>query len=309
MSGVTCCSGELKNTGIPKGKRLIDDGTKLYVVPLIADDGTVNGIDAADIATIDQAYIDALVENVDKSKRWYPIGSFTNVTNTRADPATESFSDGSSGITTQGVRTYTGWLLGVAPAYAGKIQSFGCDKIGIIAINDCGGVQGKASKDNTRLLPIAVNEASWYAVPILGSDTEIGKVQLSFEFSQLERDADLRVILKDQMLADADWMGTDGLIDVTATVSNIGTTGFDAVLTVDYDKLEDGENVVTGRTNAGFTVFNLTTNAAVTVTGAVEAPVGQYAIAFSAQTAGNVLEFTGIEDGQEITLQRVTTSV
>lgn len=303
MSKFCNCDGTLLNTGVPNSQKVISDGTVLYFVPLVSDAGAKNGIAIGD--TINQSYIDAKVQNADKSQRWYPVGKFTNVTDERADPITETFSDGSNAITQEGLRTFVGWLIGFTAAYLPKLDSFRCEKFGIIAINDCGDLIGKVSSDGQNLYPIQVNEKSLDSRLIKKSDTLSGKVQLSFEFAQTEYDGDLRVIPTSEMEADADWLDTPALLDAEATISAISTTGFTAAVAVKSDGTFSG-SVVTGRTTAGFTVFNVTTNSSVSVSGATEAPEGTYVITFSAQTSTDVLRVSGIENGVEIISQEIT---
>lgn len=303
MSIFCVCDGTLLNTGTPTRKRVIADGVKIFAVQLVADDGTRNSILSTD--TLNQAYFDALVANTDKSKRWFPIGTFENVTDERADPISETFSSGASVITQQGVRSFTGWLIDLAAAYVGKLQSFTCAKFGIYTIDECGNLVGSVSADGTKLYPIEVNGGSWDPRLIKRSDTLSGKVQLSFQFSQLESDANLRMILAEEMASDVDLLNTTGLLSASTTITNEATTGFTVALKVNYDGFTD-PTVVTGRTTAGFTLYNVTDSASVTVTGATEAPDGTYAITYAAQTSADILRLTGIEDSIEIETTLIT---
>jgi hypothetical protein len=299
MSANFCdCTGTLANTGTPSTKRTIADGAKLFLVNMVADDGTKNGIDSGDV--INQAYIDALVQNTDKSKRWYPVGKFTNVTDERADPTTESFDDGTTAITQQGVRTFTGWLLGLDAAYISKLRSFSCQRFGLYTVDECGNLVGSISKDGTKLYPIEVNDQSWEPRLIKTSNTAIGKIQLSFNFSQLENDSKLRMIKEDEMADDVDLLDTDGLLSAKAVLNGAATTtGFTVDLTVDYSGFLNPVKV-TGRLLAGFTAYNVTQATSITLTSATEAPEGTYAIVMPAQTAGDVIRLNGIANGIEI---------
>ena len=286
------CNGSILNTGTPSKQRVIASGVKLIALRMKADDGTSNKILSSD--TIDQAYIDAAINNEDASKRWYPIGIFKNQEDVRADPASESISDGSSILTQQGVRTYTGWLLNYAAAYLEALESFKCQSFGLFMVDDCGGITGAVSKDGLSLRPVRVNENSWNPTFIKATPTVSAKVQLSFEFSQLERDKYLRVISEDEITGDM--LDEEGLLPLKGTTSGIATTGFVTALIVAFDIfLDAAKGNVPGWLATDFAVFNKTTNAAVVITSVTEAPEGTYTFVIPAQTSADVLELTNIK--------------
>lgn len=286
------CNGSILNTGTPNKQRVVASGVKLIAVRMKADDGTSNEILASDV--IDQAYVDALINHEDESKRWYPIGIFDNQDDTRADAVSESFSNGTSGLTQQGVRTYTGWLINYAPHYLKALESFKCQSFGVYAVDSCGGLTGAIAKSGAALRPIRVNEKSWNPTYVKSTDTVSAKVQLAFEFSQLEKDRYLRVVSDTEITADL--LDAEGLLPIAATVSGITTTGFVAALKVDYDIfLDASKTIVPGWVTADFAVFNKTTNLAVSVTSVTEAPEGTYTFVIPAQTSADILELTNVK--------------
>lgn len=286
------CNGSSLNTGTPTKQRVIASGSKLIAVRMKADDGTPNQILSSE--DIDQAYIDAAINNEDPSKRWYPIGIFKNQEDVRADPATEAMSDGSTILTQQGIRTYNGWLLNYAASYLGALEAFKCESFGLFVIDDCKGLTGTISKDGLSLRPTRVNEKSWSPTLIKASPTVAGKVQLAFEFSQLEKDKDLRVISGDEI--DGDILSEEGLLPLKGTVTGISTTGFVVALKVFFDIfLDASKTVVPGWLVADFALFNKTTNLAITIASVTEAPEGTYTFVIPAQTASDVLELTNLK--------------
>jgi len=286
------CNGSIQNTGTPTKQRVISSGVKLIAVNMKADDGTDNGILASD--TIDQAYIDALINNDDKSKRWYPVGIFKNQEDVRADAVTESLSDGSTIITQQGLRTYVGALINYAASYLGALESFKCQSFGLFVVDDCGGLTGSLSKDGLSLRPIRVNENSWNPSFVKATPTVSAKVNLGFEFSQLERDKNLRVISDGEITADM--LDEEGLLPLKGTISAEATIGFEVALKVDYDIFQDAsKEVVPGWVMADFDLFNKTTNMAVVTTSVTEAPEGYYTFVIPAQAPADVLELTNIK--------------
>lgn len=288
------CSSKLGGTGTPNKQRVVSSGVGLIAVPLKADDGTFNRIGAADV--IDQAYIDAKINEEDESKRWYPLGKidFRNQEDVRADPVTESFSDGSIAITQQGVRSYTGWLTDYAPAYIALLNGLRCRDFGLYTISDCLDLTGSISTDGEYLNPIKVNRPSWNPTYIKATPTVSAKVQLAFEFSQLEKDEYLRVIAASEITADLSDL--EGLLPLDGEISGESTTGFVAAITVDYDIFLDASlEVVPGWVAADFALENKTTNTTVAITSVTEAPEGTYTFVIPAQSAGDVLELTNVK--------------
>lgn len=297
MSNFCSCTQNPLNTGAPSGAKTVAVAAYIYAVRLKNDSGTANSIASTD--TIDQAYLQANISNPNPSQRWYPIGNFLNVTDDRAEPNTESFSDGTSAITTQGTRSFSGWLINASAAYLGKINSFACSKFGIYIVDVCGNLAGSISADGTKLYPVAVNNSTWNALLVKKSDGAAGKVQLNFEYSQLESDKNLRQILRSEMAADVDFRELTGLIDIAPAIASSTTTEMAVALTVNFDGFLNPEKV-SGFSDSDFTLYNNTTASAVTVVSATEAPVGTYTLTYAAQTAGDVLRLSGIAQGYEI---------
>lgn len=288
------CSSTLGGTGVPNKQRVVSSGVGLIAVPLKADDGTLNQILAGD--TIDQAYIDAKINEEDESKRWYPIGriDFRNQEDTRADPITETFSDGGSAITQQGVRTYLGWLVDYAPAYIEQLNALRCRDFGLYTISECIDLTGSITKDGLALNPIRVNKSSWEPRYVKGTPTVSAKIQLAFEFSQIEKDEYLRVISGEEITADL--LNLEGLLPLAATISGEALTGFVADLKVDFDIfLDASKEVVPGWVATDFALLNKTNNTVVAITSVTEAPDGTYTFVIPSQTSGDVLQLTNVK--------------
>ena len=292
MSCVTFCGcdGVIRDSGVPNSQLKIQDGTAIIVVPLYADDGTENKILRSD--TLNQAFFQAKVNEPDPSKRWYPIGNFTNVTNERGESNFETFSDGSRARTFKPPRTMTGWLLGYNPVYAAMIESLRCVKVGVYLIDDCGQPTGIYCEDaagvaaNDALLPIAVNESSVDSLVILQSDAAAGKVQMSFDFSQLVKDENLRMLTAAEA-GNANLLNLVKLIPTNTTISLVAVTGFDAAIALDYDKWT--AQAITGLVLADFYLYNETTASVITITSVTESPAGTYGFVIPSQTSADVL--------------------
>ncbi len=292
-----CAStGNILNTGIPEsGQRPVSSAIKLIAVRSKADDGTFNQILSTDV--LDDVYLEGKVNEVDPSKRWYPIGKFENPTDARADPVVESFNTGESAITQKGIRTYIGWLINYAPVYVKTLNSFSGVNFGLYIVDNCGSLTGEITKDGTALKPIRVNRNSWEPRYMAATPTISAKVQLMFQFSQLVNDADMRVISSSEITGDVSEL--DGLIPVKGESSNISSTGFKVALTVDFDGFNSSEE---GKIKAwdldDFILRNKDTNSSVTITSVMEAPSGEYTFVISSSPSGNNLELTNVRTSE-----------
>ena len=296
MPNFCTCSSSPLNTGVPNTQRPIGIAYRLAFVYLKANDGTLNAITSTD--TLNQAFFTAKVNEDDVSKRWYPIGPFVNVEDTREDATFEEYNDGTRAAVRQGRRTFTGMILDHFGKYLGVVDSFSCQSIGAYIIDDCGAMYGEISSDGLSLYPIPVNASSMDNMLVKKTNTERGKVRVQFDYSQIHLDSDLRVISTGE-LGGADLLRLEGLRDVTVTTANPTTTGFDATLSLSYDGGPTTSSIpVTGWVGADFSLYNTTTAAAVVIDSATESPDGTYAIAYSSGvSASDVLRLRSAKDG------------
>lgn len=279
------CNFGFANTGKSSKQILIKGAVKIFVMRMVADDGTVNGIDEGDV--VNQSYLDDKIKEPDETKRWFPIGKLESVDDTRADATTETYTSGNSAVLIQGVRTFLGWLIGCDTKYLDQLESFKCDDIGVLVVDTCKNLYGSLSPDTTKLLPISLFTGSWNPTYVKGSDTLKAKIPLGFEFDQLEEDSNLRVLID----ATADWINATGLVDVTALLSGITTTGFVAELSVETAAFPDPlpvEKLSTG----DFVLQNLTTAMPIAITSAIESPEGTYTFVIPAQAPSDILELS-----------------
>lgn len=289
------CDITLNNTGTPSCTPIMGVGVKPIMVPLTADDGTANVITIASY-TGSQVEWDARTENLDRSKRYYPLPEFKNVEDVKGDTIFESFNDTSNLFVQEGTRTYTGVMPNQAPTLLGNLKDAKCTKFGLFIIDDCGNLIGNISSDGLSLEPVPVDQNTWNPILIKSTDTTVQKIQLSFEFSRLTKDEDLRIIKASD--SEISLIGLDGLVDLEASFATITATG--AFATVTYDRGEAAQVPFTGALVGDWTLFNKTTQLAVAVATADEAPDGTYEITYLAQTASDILQLSIIKDGFEL---------
>lgn len=296
MAVVFCsCDEKGANTGAPGSQDQISTAEKLIFVHRKADDGTVNHI--ANTDTLDQAYIDARLNDVDKSKRWYPVPVFTNPNDDREDPNYQEFDDGTRGITRLGRRTWSGILLDHSSRYLSKMESWACQDFSVYEIDHCGNLTGNIS-DGTKLFPNRVNASSFAAILKKGTQSELGGIKTSFDFKKTLKDKNLRMIKGSAIVPNL--LEIDGLQDVTVAISNITTTGFRAALTLPFDGFGITDPAAISWGLADFNLYNTTTTSSISITSVTETDPGVsgvYDFVMPAQTSADVLRLRSSKNG------------
>ena len=295
MPAFCSCSAYGANTGGPESQNIIDTGVKLVFVRLVADDGTVNSILSTD--TLDSTFLNAKLNHVDKSKRWYPIGAFADTEDNREDPTYQEFSDGSRDITNLGRRTWTGFLRNVSSRYLAKMESWFCQRFGLYEIDNCGNLVGSISADGTELFPSSVNNKSFASILQKGTFTVAGGVRASIDFSTTMKDKDLRMIKASDISVDLLGPSFEGLRDVTSVISSITTTGLTATLTLPFDGFGITDPAATGWVLADFDLYNVTDSASIAITSVTEGADGVYAFVIPTQDSADVLRLRSSKNG------------
>jgi hypothetical protein len=287
MSLCKCDAGG-GNTGRPSCFGVFDVTKKAILVEYRNSAGDVNGIDISSLTNgiLDQAYLDARIKDVDPKTRWYPTPELKNVTDERDEDITEEFEDSSSVFIQEGQRSFEGLILKGDPVLVGNMKSWRCVNMGVFFIDKSGQLIGKVTRDGF-LDPIQVSDQTFSVGLIKTTDTTIQKASVKFRVSQLEDDADLRMLDN----ATADLLGAEGLIDVTAeTPTNVSTTGFEVQLNTNYGGLTSLV-AAEGMEAGDFSIFNESTSLAVVITSVTESPSipGHYTFVIPAQTSTDVL--------------------
>lgn len=292
MPAFCSCSDNGANTGAPNSQNVIGVGVKLIFVNTKADDGTLNFI--ADSDTIDSTFVNEKLNEVDKTKRWYPVGAFKNPNDNRDEPTYQEFDDGTRSMTRLGRRTWSGFLDAHSSRYLSKIESWSCQAFSIYEIDKCGNLVGRISADGTKLYPNKLNASSLAAILQKATPSAAGGINLSFDFDATMKDKDLRQVQAAEM--SVDMLDIEGLRDVTSVISSITTDGFTASLTLAFDGFLSTDPVATGWALADFDIFNTTTAAPIVATGVTESPDGTYAIVIPTQTSADVLRLRSSKD-------------
>ncbi len=305
MSGLVCDCDDagLANTGAPSCIPKFGVTKKIIMVPLTADDGTLNSIDLT--ATINAAYINAKINHADKSKRWYPIsGDIKNVAKTKSESTKQTYEDGSVFPIQDGVYSFTGIFPNGNQVFAGILKSSRCTQFGIFEIDASGSLRGYTKNEADILYPTPVNNNTWEPIWNDVSDTVLENTTLNFQF-----DSNMQVeylsILSSADITGISLLNVNGLVDVLSTNVSCSTTVAVVKLRTKYNTPVKGLVITDFFDVAGGTaskVYNVTDSAALALTSVVESPSGTYTLTMTvAQTAGEKIRITPVKTGFEYT--------
>lgn len=290
------CNFTMANTGTDCTP-MMEVTKKLYYVPVYNSAGTRNFISLA--ATLDAAYLTARLNDIDPSKRWYPLPDMKDIHDTRGDAIYETFPDRSEVYIAPGVRQFDGVIVGRDgnTTLLSKIETARCGEMGVFCIDRLGDLIGIISNDGTQMFPIRLDSDSISATYIKKTDTTTQKLMVKFNFHPDESDNCLRMITGAQW-GDANLLAARGLLNGFGVISGISQTGLTLKVITEYGTPID-PTTIKGLVTANFVsiitaatskVRNTTTNADLTVT-VTESTVtpGTYTLAWASQTVGNVI--------------------
>lgn len=223
--GCNCDSG-LSNTGRPNCVPIQSVTSKLILVPLKANDGTLNSID---LSLPVPNWLD-LVNELDASKRWFPLPAFENVELPKADTTFEEANSGRMVFIRQGKRSFAGelWSEDSSPTLLGKLQNNRCVDFGVFIVDVNGNLVG--SKVNGFLFPIPVDNPSFDPKYMFATDTTTSKIMVAFDFDRLFDESTMYMVTPTE--AGINFNELEGLVDVNFInpFDTLTDITFDAVL-------------------------------------------------------------------------------
>lgn len=275
--GCKCDSG-LSNTGTPNCVTLQSVTSKLILVPIEDSTGAKNYVDLTSAPT--SATINALINQADATKRWFPLGLFENVTLEKAESTFEEAPSGKKQFIKQGKRSFAGEIWNATPQLLGQIQNNRCVEFGVYVVDVNGSLVG--SKSGDKLYPIPVDNQSFDARLMYATDSAVQKLMVSFDFYRLFDESTLWLITSDE--AGYDFNLAEGLLDIVFSKVSASTTNLVLKAVTKYGTALNPIKVL-GLLQADFTLVNASTNASISLTG-VTAVDNVYTLAFASQTAG-----------------------
>jgi hypothetical protein len=207
------CNGGLANTGIDNGCKEFFGATKGIILMNTYDSlGVRNSILSS--STIDSAFLTLKLNEVDKTKRWYPISKLEKAEITQAENVYEEAADRKLFVKS-GVRSFAAELWQVSEDFAGKIDDIRCNETSAYLVDANGNIQGIISEDGTKLYPFRISQGSWTATYTQASESNntLGKAMISFSFDRNDTSNSdyIRMITG----VTTDILSATGLIDVT----------------------------------------------------------------------------------------------
>jgi hypothetical protein len=291
MAGCNCNAG-LGNTGRPGCVPIQSVTSKLIMVPLNANDGTLNGIDlSAPLPTWN-----SLVNEPDASKRWFPLPAFENVELPKAESQFEEANSGRMAFLREGKRSFTGELWGEdsTPTLLGKMKAGRCVNFGVYVVDVTGNLIG--SKVNGYLYPIPVDNQSWNPTFMFATDSTVQKIMLTFDFDRLFDDSTMYMITATE--ANLDFNTLTGLIDVNLVVaSQVSATSVTVEATFDYGTALNPILLQGVTSTSDWEIFDVTNQLSLgSPTGVSESPAGTYTL-LKAFTPGDDYTVSVVKDG------------
>jgi len=266
---------------------LLRRAQRIILVPKYGSDQEENTI--ATRAGVTKAALQALFDDHDLKDRYYPLPSFKNVTDERAESNFFEYDDGEKEFLREGVRHFEGHIK--AADGGAKLKKYLNDwrgaEFGIYIIDEDGNFAFMLDDDGTIVKPLPLAGGSFDIRVMPATADGVFMLNVSFDFHPDLDDGDIDYIPKKDLdfngLSDEDIYG---LWDVTIEeVSNTLTT-IVATVKTDYD------TAVTGLVLADFYLYNTTDSAEVVPSGVVETAgtPGEYTFTFAEQTASDAYE-------------------
>lgn len=298
MSDLCSCTSQYKNSGQPSCVgSLIKAARKIILVPRYANDGTANKITVP--ATLNQAYFDALINNADRSLRWYPLPKFVNVEMAKAESTYETFNDGTKKLIQEGVRTFKGLLPAIQPQYLSVLKSGNCTDMAAYIIDKSGTLVGYSNGEENVLYPFPLNANTMNAVYMWATDSTGSNIDFSFEFDVDMRDEYIAQISGDD-LTSVNLLNLEGLYNAKKSQTSTGQTSMVFKLYTEYGTVATPQPIE-GLVAGDFALYNVTDSLAVTVLTATESPAGTYTLTYASQTVADVIRITPSTTGIDFT--------
>jgi hypothetical protein len=273
MIGCDCNAG-LSNTGRPGCVSVFSIVSSMIVVPIMDNDGNKNGIDLS----LPIPNWNDLINEVDGSKRWFPLPPFENVELPKADSLFEEANSGRMAFLRQGKRSFTGelWAEDSTPTFLGKLQKSRCVDFGVYIVDVNGNLIG--SEVDGFLYPIGVDNPSWDPRFMFATDSTVQKIMLGFDFDRLFDDSTMYMVTPDE--AGIDFNSLKGLVDVlfSNVVPNANiSVAFDAEFC--YGTAYNKQAFI-GASAVDFAVTNVTTGLPIAIASLTEGPDGSYVLTY-----------------------------
>lgn len=288
------CDLGLSNTGTPNCITIQSVASKLILVPLVDDTGMKNYQSL--VSTISSNDIYTWLYNANPTRRWFPLGTFENVTMEKAESSFEEAPSGKKVFIKQGKRSFAGELWSTTPTLLGKIQDNRCVEFGVYIVDVNGNLIGSKNASENRLYPIPVDNQSFDARLMYATDTTVQKIMVAFDFDRLFDESTLWIVTPSDTTDNYNFNDAEGLLDVNLKkTQNATQTTLYVSATLDYGTGKSG--IIVKGLNAGdFSLVKESDNSTIAIS-SVSYVNDYYIITFSSQTAGIGVKLSMDKDG------------
>lgn len=308
MATLCSCTSNYNNTGTPNCiGELIKESQKLIMVSRYNNAGTLNKVPAGTV--LNQAYFSGLVNNVDRSVRWYPLPKHVNAEIAKEASTFESFTDGSKQFIHEGVSNFKCVYPARQPSFLSILKGGRCTDIAVYIVDKNGALVGLSNGEPDVLYPFALNRNTTDAIYKWATSSTGSNIEYMFEFDTNQSDEEIvKIDSADMVLVNL--LNLEGLTDAKVKYTSTGQTAMVVKLFATSGSLI-ATAPIQGLLAANFALFNVTTGLAVTVISAVESTVtpGTYTLTYASQTIGNVIRLTPTLAKYDFTGVIATTSV
>lgn len=298
MSNQLCaCDYGLGNLGKPNCDKVFAAAKKFIFVPQFSNAGVENSVDST--ATLNNAWVSALVNNADKSVRFFFSPEVKNVDMPKDAPVMESFEDGSNNFIAEAVRKVTGILPECPPRWKANFERIRCNANTCVYIVDLfGNLVGCQKNNDGKLYPIPLNAKSAYAGVVMAKDGSSQQIGIQFEIPRNFDDSTICMISANAF-TDFNMLNIGGLIDANIAFSNIASGAVTATITTPGADLYEAIPVeglviadfVSSVTGATSKIRDTTAGADVTITSVTESAPGVYDLVYTLAASKVVVVF------------------
>jgi hypothetical protein len=250
-------------------------------------------------------------------QRLFPLPECKDINDVRDKSVMVDAKDGTQFKVRDGIRKYDGVFYPPfsSPQMVAILQAQRCADPCKFSVDANGTIWGRISNDGTKLYPMRMDAGSIDVIYQLPTDSDIEKVNYSFNLHPTERDCIMRGLQASELTGDISPLDYDGLMDVFMKVISCSTTKLVVQLFDGYGKVLTPE-AVTGFLVSNFALRNVTTSSAIGLTGTgaafAEAPAGTYSFTFATANdpaSTNHLTLTPTKTGFDCTAVAATTII
>jgi hypothetical protein len=296
----TCAGTSYGNTGVDGCATIGKTPYNIIVMPKYSASGVENVIDLTS-ATIGDMIKTKCLATTPATSRLFPLPFAENFQITKSETIYETGPSGNKYKIKDGIRSYAFELVdkNASVRLLENLKKFGCSEMVYFVVDIEGKIEGwKSSGTSTDLHGFPMSTSTWNAILSYATDTTVQKLMVSFDQSQYFNDGSIYYLTPN----DLGYSATElkGLVSATATVGTITTTG--ATVTIkkgSTDAVSTGVPIV-GLLVPNFTLFNVTTNTAVTITSISSPVLGNYELSYTAIAGANNFKLTVNAIGYDI---------